>query len=364
MRSNVNAWRVLAKGVSLFAIIELILAVMHPTLGGWTIYNAAQKRQRLPTSTHPPEDAALEIGDLDTLLASHLVSEPKPQDEFRVLVLGDSAVWGFLLELDETLPGQLNAAGLHACSGKSIRFYNLSYPFASVTKDLMILDKAMQYQPDMILWTISLYTVMPKSRIVHWLIPQNPDEIDKLEARFHFLPRNYEFLNSWGRFLLQQRKLMHILRFQLASLIPIATGRDQLYPKAYQIIPTELTRERNFEGMAPPTVHPKQLAIDEIQDGYDLSAGLPVLLVNEPILIVRDAPNSEIRYNGYYPRWVYDQYRQQMAAAVAQNRWDYLDLWDMFPAEYFTNTPLHLNAEGERQLAAALLPSIERLACP
>lgn len=348
----------------LFLLVELIFANTNPDLQSWAIYHAPHKRLRLPTSTHPPEDAALEVGDLETLIASHIVSEPKSADEYRVLILGDSAVWGFLLDIDQTLPEQLNAMGMKSCGGKRLRFYNLSYPFASVTKDLMILDKAMAYKPDMIVWTLSLVTVMYKARTIHWLLPQNPDELESLNARFHFLPPDHRANSRWEVLVIRHRKLRQILRYQLASLIPEATGEEQFYPATYQTVPTELVSDLEFEGLSPPTLRPKRLAIDEIQDAYELSGGLPILLVNEPILIVPESPNSDIRYDGYYPRWAYDQYRQIMAQAAAQSGWDYLDLWDLIPASYFTNTPLHINAAGESLLAAALAPSIQRLACP
>ena len=41
-----------------------------------------------------------------------------------------------------------------------------------------------------------------------------------------------------------------------------------------------------------------------------------MLLVNEPMLISNGA-NSEIRYNFFYPRWAYDEYRSMLAEALA-----------------------------------------------
>ena len=88
-----------------------------------------------------------------------------------------------------------------------------------------------------------------------------------------------------------------------------------------------------------------------------------MLLVNEPTLVLSGVPNSDIHYNDYYPRWVYDQYRQYVSAAAAQNHWDYLDLWNVFPPSYFTDTPLHLNPQGETELAKMIAPAIVK-GCP
>ena len=76
-----------------------------------------------------------------------------------------------------------------------------------------------------------------------------------------------------------------------------------------------------------------------------------MILVNEPTQVLTNVPNSDIYYNVYYPRWIYDQYRQYVNNAAMQNHWNYLDLWNIFPPSYFTDTPLHLNPrrDGTRE---------------
>ena len=103
--------------------------------------------------------------------------------------------------------------------------------------------------------------------------------------------------------------------------------------------------------------------MDQVQDFYDLAGKTHVFLINEPMLILNGIPNSDLRYNSYYPRWVYDQYRQYLNAAASQKGWDYLDLWNIFPSSFFTDTPLHLNPYGEQQLAEVIAPAIQK-ACP
>ncbi len=44
------------------------------------------------------------------MFASHEISAgAKPADEFRVILIGDSSTWGFLLPADQTLAAYLNA---------------------------------------------------------------------------------------------------------------------------------------------------------------------------------------------------------------------------------------------------------------
>jgi hypothetical protein len=295
------------------------------------------------------------------MFASHVVSNPKAPDEFRVLVLGDSAVWGLQLTPDQTLPEQMDALNLK-CGDKRIRVYNLSFPRSSATKDLMILDKALQYQPDRIVWLITWYTLMPKTRVDHWLVTQNPQEFYRLGRRFDFLPKGTTAPTLLDRLSAVNRALLHEARFQLYSLIQAATGVDQIAGPPEQL-PTTLTHETTFEGLKPPTLHKSQVSLDQVQDFYKLAGSVPVVLVNEPMLIVQGQPNSDVRYNSYYPRWVYDQYRRYLGEDAQQHGWNYLDLWDKFPASYYTDTPLHLNPEGQHLLAEALAPSIQA-GCP
>ncbi len=363
MSQNINPWRILAKGMGIFLIVEFAFINLHPDLGTLNLYGTlAPKRARFPISTHAPEDAALDVGNLNAMFASHIVSEPKADNEYRVLVLGDSAVWGDLIQIDQTLPAQLNDLNL-TCGGKQVRFYNLSYPRSSATKDLLILDKGMRYQPDMVIWVVTLYTLMPKSRTDHPLIGQNPGELYQLNDQYNFLPKNYPPQTLWGRFIEPQIAMMHILRYQIYASVPLATQTEQLSPSSPLIMPAALSPDMSFEGMRQQFFKPGLLTMDEVGDAIQIAGSLPFLLVNEPMLVVEGQPNSAIRYNAYYPRWIYDQYRQILGQAASANGWNYLDLWNRFSSDYFSDTPLHLTPQGEQQMAQTMAPSIEK-SCP
>jgi hypothetical protein len=83
---------------------------------------------------------------------------------------------------------------------------------------------------------------------------------------------------------------------------------------------------------------------------------VPVMLINEPMLI-STGENSDIRYNFYYPRWAYDQYRQAFSMNCASNSWTCLDLWDAVPQEHFTNSAIHLDPLGEELMLDQVLSS-------
>jgi hypothetical protein len=82
-----------------------------------------------------------------------------------------------------------------------------------------------------------------------------------------------------------------------------------------------------------------------------------MLLVNEPMLISSGA-NSDIHYNFFYPRWAYDDYREIMTSLSQGNGWTYVDLWNIVPANEFTNSAIHLTPTGENMLAENLAPYI------
>lgn len=329
-------------------------------LGKLSLYNSVfTGRERFPFGeTH--EAYNLSLFDLDAMFASHvLAGTPKAADEYRVLVVGDSSVWGTLLKPEETLAGQLNAAGLSAC-GKTIRAYNLGYPTISLTKDLLIIDQALAYEPDFIVWLTTL-EAFPRTRQLESPIVANNAE------RYRELSFKYELnasakdpaLNPLGvqeqTFVSRRRALADLIRLQLYGALWSSTGIDQVYPSDYERAAIDLEASDDFHGL---TSLEGALAIDVLDAG--LTTGVPTLLVNEPMLISNGA-NSDIRYNFYYPRWAYDAYRQQVADYIQRTGHPYLDLWDLVPMNEFTNSAIHLTPAGEKMLAdtiGAALPAL------
>ncbi len=88
-------------------------------LGQVSLYNVLTPgRLRFPFGENPAQTYNLSLYNLDAMFASlALTLPPNRPDEYRVLVIGDSSVWGTLLRPAETLPGQLNALNL-SCGGQ------------------------------------------------------------------------------------------------------------------------------------------------------------------------------------------------------------------------------------------------------
>ena len=105
--------------------------------------------------------------------------------------------------------------------------------------------------------------------------------------------------------------------------------------------------------MPPPHLAASDLAFDVLAAGVSAAGPVPVLIANEPTF-VSNGQNSDIRYNFFYPRWAYDDYRQLLAGEAQSHGWRYLDLWDAVGNDQFTDSPIHLSAEGNARLAATL----------
>lgn len=361
---------VLLKGLALFLVLNLaIVAVPADALGKVSLYNKLfPGRTRFPFGENPSQSYNLSIFNLEAMFASHLLADgSKPIGEYRVFVIGDSSTWGTLLKPEETLAGQLDAAGMNIC-GKWLRVYNLGYPTISLTKDLMVLDYAINYLPDLIIWPVTLEAFPLDKQLTSPIVANNAGMMDLLITRYK-LP--FEMTDSalvrptfWNRSLIGQRRaLADLFRLQMYGILWSATGIDQTYPMDYERAQTDFGTDATFHGIKPPMLDESQLAFGVLEAGFQAAGKTPVLLVNEPMLI-SGGNNSNIRYNFFYPRWAYDQWRQMMNNKTTEKGWKYIDLWDFIPSDQFTNSAIHLTPAGETLLAGRIAQTINQQTCP
>ncbi len=168
----INLPRLVIKTACLFIIFNLVFAFIKPlpALGGLSAYNILfPGRLRLPYGEDPTQSYNLSLFNLEAMFASHAVAAPKAANEYRVVLIGDSSTWGYYLKPDQTSSAYLNQANLTWSDGRKMRFYNLGYPTQSLAKDLLILNHALRYQPDMILWVVSLesFSRIHTARLAH-----------------------------------------------------------------------------------------------------------------------------------------------------------------------------------------------------
>jgi hypothetical protein len=355
---RIRLFPLLVKATLLFVLFNVaFLFIDNIPIGNFSLYNLVfPGRQRFPFG-ETRESYNLSLFNLDAMFASHILAgTEKTPDEYRVLLIGDSSVWGTLLTPEQTLAGQLNRNAITACD-KTVRAYNLGYPTISLMKDLMILQEAKGYQPDMVIWLTTLEAFPNDKQLTSPIVANNAQRVRQLITSYQ-LPLNPSnpdlvYLSTWDQTLVSQRRsIADLLRLQIYGALWAATGIDQVYPEDYERAQTDLEANEDFHGL---TSLQDALAFDVLNAGMAIAPN--TILVNEPMLI-SDRLNSDIRYNFFYPRWAYDEYRYQLAEHAAERNWRYLDLWDLVPAREFTNSAIHLTPAGETLLAKTIAEAI------
>ncbi len=367
-------WRfirnVLVKAIALFILLNLVVVFLPTRIrGDFSLYNLVfPGRERLPFGENPREAYNLSLYDFHAMFASHKIDDDaRDEDEFRIVTIGDSSVWGTLLKPEETLAGQIDVASLTTCDGKPVRVYNLGYPTLSLFKDLALLDQSLEYEPDLILWLMTLESFSIENQLSTPIIANNPDLAVNLIDRYglSFERQNPALMTEsfWDKTIPGRRRdLADLLRIQAYGVMWAATGVDQVYPVDYPPAQRDLEEDYSFHRLTPEGELEEQLAFDLLDAGVQAANGVPVWFINEPMMI-SDGENSDVRYNFFYPRWAYDQYRQIMADKMTKMGWVYLDLWDLVEQTEFTNSAIHLTPVGSKQLADRLILELRERYC-
>jgi hypothetical protein len=144
-----------------------------------------------------------------------------------------------------------------------------------------------------------------------------------------------------------------LLRLQFYGVMWATTGIDQDIPASYTPRQEDLSADQDFHNLQPPRLSANDLAFDVLAAGVALAGNTPILFINEPMFISH-GENSDTRYNFFYPRWAYDDYRNLMEETSIENGWQYIDMWDTIDPSEFTNSAVHLSPEGTRQFAQAI----------
>ena len=196
----------------------------------------------------------------------------------------------------------------------------------------------------------------------------NPEHVSDLVRRFEISLDSKDpqlvYPGWWQRTIFGQRRaLSDLIRFQSYGVLWAATGIDQEYPENYPPAQRDLKADDAFLSWKPPVLPEGQLAWDVIQAGFRTAGQTPVWLINEPIMI-STGKNREIRYNFFYPRWAYDQYRKILVERSRREGWSLLDFWDLLEENEFTNSAIHLSPAGTARLAEQISAALANAPCP
>lgn len=349
------------KLVLLFLVLNFLFGLLPIEVGKISVYGSlVEARERFPFGEAPQQAYNFSLFNIEAMFRSHELEEISGRDEYSVVILGDSSVWGTLLKNDETLSGQLNQQGLVSMeNGLPVHFYNAGYPTISVTKDLLLLNEInKRYQPDAVIWLVTLESLPHEKQLVSPLVKNNLESLLELSQDYdlgYSIPENQSLQSIWqGSAVGQRRDIADVMRLQFFGFLWDATGIDQYYPETYHPAQRDLEASREYYKFNEASFSKENLALDIFSTGKSiLGEDTPLLIVNEPILISQ-GENSDIRYNFYYPRWVYDGYREIMNEFAVGSDLNYADFWNIIPENEFTNSAIHLSPVGESILAEAI----------
>jgi hypothetical protein len=345
--------RVLLKAFFLFLVFNFLFIKLNDfPIGKITLYNRFfSGRERLPFGENPSHSYNLTINNFDAMFSSLALDQAVKNDqEFRVFVIGDSSVWGSLQSNSDTLAAQLNAMQLSNWQGKKIKVFNLGYPSLSILKDLLIIDRCLSYQPDLIIWMTTLESFPIENQTSSQLLKNNPQQVNRIIKKYG-LSDIYQFEKPSvfsQTFLGQRRNIADMIRLQEYGFMWAATGIDQDLKSPFTGALRDFDPDEKFHSAGYRILEP-ELSL-EIIERAKKNISIPIILVNEPILISRGR-NCQIRYNYYYPRWTFDQFRVVLKTQAIKVQIPFYDFYDLVPDNLFTNSAIHLNREGESILA-------------
>ena len=357
--------RVVIKATLLFILLNLLFVLLQPidALSRYTLYNNVfAGRERLPYGGDDfSQSNAVTMDNIPAMIASHQIARQKADDEFRVVIFGNSGIWGFWLPSSQTLGPQMTRMNTKLADGRRVVVYNLAYPYPYIIRDLLFMDEAMQYKPDMIIWVVSAASFWedPNSPI----ILNNLDKVRHLVENYgltvHFNTESPVATDFYSQTIIGKRAtLLTLLQNQLTGILWNGLGIDHNIPSSIPKTPNDLPDDDKWSSFSPSQYTAENLLSFHFVDvGYNLAGDIPLIMINQPMFIAT-GENSDLRYNLDYPRWLFDDYRALFAKSVAQNAWLYCDLWDALPNEYYTDTPFHMNASGIAELGRILLEMI------
>lgn len=365
MKSEFSPLRVLVKALSLFIVINLVYALINPRVAQVSGYNVMfPGRTRLPFGVSG-DPYNVTVDSVDAMFASHTISARKRSNEFRVALVGDSSVWGENLGAYEVMSEQWNTLNTQ-CGNKVIKAYDLGYPHPSVIKDLVILDKVVEYDPDLIIWFVTLNSLI--SQRVNPFLTANHERMNRILDTYDISFKQGRILvkkepDFFEKTLIGQRSnLARQIKLQMLGIIWTATGADTNTLAKGDLPDFNVGDNPRYREMQPSEDITDMLFFSALKAGQGIANPVPILIVNEPMFIANGA-NGMVRYNLTYPRWAYDQYRVAIAKEAQNAQWNYLDLWNAISPEYFSDAGLHLSAAGERLLIEQINPTVQSIGC-
>ena len=325
---------------------------------------------------HPAGE--FEVAVISLLLAQHEVCwrDPDSRGEKRIFLVGNSNVWGHPLPVAESysaiVQDRLDQTGLAA------HLFNLGFFGTYQLKDALILGRALDFAPDLIVYGASL---ADSRHVVPLLWPPAIVRFFEVNARLLVDPdaptlagleqparvyaaasaaepwwlARWVLLRELGRYVRAvlrgstQELLMNRLVHASSRATPVGKAPGPLLGSgaSYSCTKVEERFATDFANWQDWSILP---SLESLQR----HRGIPVLVVNWPLAHVP----RETCYSSLFPAHAVEAFNEWLERETRRRGLAYLDLHDLLPPDAFTD-PLHLDAEGQTRLADALAAAIE-----
>lgn len=293
----------------------------------------------------------------------------RPDDEVRVAVFGNSAVYGLPLPADQTFESAVN----RNLDAKGIRahLFNLGFVTSYQVKDALILHDALAYEPDVVVFALSLsdfqhVAPMPFKSVVEFfdrnraalkeMIVHPPKGLEEPLMRFaqtrHKPPELWAQvrLNEFGRYMRAAARTNALwLQTELHSPPAPPVFKTAKRRKTYDCDQVQLSFETNFADW-------QQWNILAELERLQRERNIKVLVVGWPIAY---EPVGDC-YSFRYPRAAVRDFLPWISAQTKERGLAFVDLHDLLPPELFVDS-IHVTAAGHQRIAAALEPVLEPL---
>jgi hypothetical protein len=339
------AWRVLAWFVAFNLLYLIVQPLDHPI----TLYNSVfPGRLRFEWQDQRTLQVSVPELKLSRLLADHILSRRKQPDEYRILMLGSSELWGVLRRDEETAPVVFDRMGIQTGEGRRVRSYNLGYISPSAFKDLMILHYILMYrsdEPDAVILFINSNSLGIVSE-PNPLYADNADlglevmhryEIQEIE--YQSLLNSASMLPGWIRhsFIGERDNISYWLMNQFFGFGWLATGSDQVFPPDGEVIPFQGGRGADLVRWTIDQQKGTLEGFSTLSKEHHFFMGIVVVPMNF------DAPG----------------FVDALAGRTQALGIPLLDCSMLLPFGEFTDSPLHMSATGHQLLAGEVAHWLE-----
>jgi lysophospholipase L1-like esterase len=272
---------------------------------------------------------------------------PKPPGTYRILVLGDSFTWGVGLDVEDTIPKQLEAA-LKGTTAGTVEVINASVPGMNTVNELaMLKENGLKYEPDMILLVYLLNDIDFKPE----LAPRSYNEAAATPVVQIDAGRD---ATKWSKWKGARGLILHIERMSALARFLVPRGGQMLHSMGLLNSVEFSWIAKVFQGFddANPGWLESQRALREIAD-LAHEKQMPFVVAIYPLLVGLE------NYQGRHANRAVEQYAQSIGVSET------IDLLPVFEGRngrsFWVNyADHHPNAEAHRMVTAALLPVVLR----